>query len=129
MPTISDVSIIDSNTAKAKSVESGLERTICSESLCGSKNLTVYRRTIKKGKRLDLDAGKDYHLVYVMQGAADGKIQFDKKSHKSEDGAGVLLAPGEKAQFEAKGSDLELLHMVTPKPRREIGRASCRERV
>jgi quercetin dioxygenase-like cupin family protein len=115
MATISDVSIIDTNTAKAESVESGLERTICSESLCGAKNLTVYRRTIKKGKRFEA-GGNDYHLVYVMQGAADGTIQFNKKSHKAEEGAGVLLAPGEKAQFEAKASDLELLHMVTPQP-------------
>ena len=51
MPTIDDVSIIDSNTAEAKRVDSGLERTICSASLCGSKNLTVYRRTILKGRQ------------------------------------------------------------------------------
>ncbi|MCH8037866.1 MAG: hypothetical protein IIC53_12210, partial [Proteobacteria bacterium] len=30
--------------------------------------------------------------------------------------AGVLLTPGESARFETSGSDLELLHMVTPKP-------------
>ena len=28
----------------------------------------------------------------------------------------MLLAPGESAKFDAKGADLELLHMVTPKP-------------
>jgi mannose-6-phosphate isomerase-like protein (cupin superfamily) len=116
MATINDVSIIDSNAAKARPVESGLERTICSASLCGSKNLTVYRRTVVAGRRLDVDAGKDYHLVYVMSGAADGLIHFDGESHTAEDGAGVLLAPGETAQFEATGSDLELLHMLTPKP-------------
>ena len=37
MPTISDVSIINWNKAEARRVESGLERTICSKSLCGSK--------------------------------------------------------------------------------------------
>ena len=57
MATISDVSIIDSNTAEPKRVESGLERTICSPSVCGSKNLTVYRRTILKGRQLTVDAG------------------------------------------------------------------------
>jgi quercetin dioxygenase-like cupin family protein len=116
MPSISDVSIIDSNTAEAKRVESGLERTICSPSLCGSKNLTVYRRTIVKGRQLAVDADKDYHLIYVMQGSADGRVQFKGKSHPAAEGAGVLLAPGESAQFDAAGSNLELLHMVTPKP-------------
>ena len=116
MATISDVSIIDSNTAEATRVESGLERTICSASLCGSKNLTVYRRTILAGKAFDIDAGADYHLVYVMGGAPDGRIQFNGESHAADEGAGVLLVPGESAEFEATGSDLELLHMVTPKP-------------
>ena len=53
MPTIKDVSIIDSNKAKAVAVKSGFERVICSPSVCGSKNLTVYRRTVTKGKQLD----------------------------------------------------------------------------
>ena len=116
MATINDVSIIDSNTAEAKRVESGLERTICSPSLCGSKNLTVYRRTILKGRRFAVDAGKDYHIVYVMQGSSSGRVQFKTEAHAAEDGAGVLLVPGESARFEAVGSDLELLHTVTPSP-------------
>ena len=116
MATISDVSIIDSNKAPAKSVKSGLERTICSASLCDSKNLTVYRRTILKGRQLDVDTGGDYHLVYVMKGSKDGRVEFNGKSHAAESGAGVLLAPGESARFDAAGTDLELLHMVTPKP-------------
>jgi mannose-6-phosphate isomerase-like protein (cupin superfamily) len=116
MATISDVSIIDSNTAEAKSVESGLERTICSPSLCDSKNLTVYRRTIRAGREFDVDAGEDYHLIYVMQGSADGLIRFNDESHAADDGAGVLLVPGESARFEATGADLEVLHMVTPRP-------------
>ena len=116
MATISDVSIIDSNAAKAVPVESGLERTICSSSLCGSKHLTVYRRTILEGRRFDVDAGDDYHIVYVMQGAPKGRVRFEGEAHAAEDGAGVLLAPGESAEFEALGADLELLHLVTPKP-------------
>ena len=71
LPTIKDVSIIDSNKAKAASVKSGLEREICSPSVCGSKNLTVYRRTVLKGRQLAVDADKDYHLIYVMQGSGD----------------------------------------------------------
>jgi mannose-6-phosphate isomerase-like protein (cupin superfamily) len=116
MATINDVSIIDSNTAKAKPVASGLERTICSQELCGSKNLTVYRRTILAGRALDVGADRDYHLVYVMQGSADGRVRFNGEAHNAEEGAGALLAPGESARFEAVRSNLELLHMVTPKP-------------
>jgi len=116
MATISDVSIIDSNTAEAVSVESGLERTICSASLCGSKNLTVYRRTIESGRQFNVDTGDDYHLVYVMQGSDDGLIRFNGESNAAVEGAGVLLVPGESAEIEALNSDLELLHMVTPQP-------------
>jgi mannose-6-phosphate isomerase-like protein (cupin superfamily) len=120
MATISDVSIIDSNTAEARPVDSGLERIICSPELCGSKHLMVYRRTILDGRQFKVDAGDDYHIVYVMQGSPNGKVHFDGKAHPAEDGAGVLLAPGETAQFDASGSTLELLHMVTPKPPADV---------
>ena len=116
MATISDVSIINWNTAEAKPVASGLETTICSPSLCGSKFLTVYHRTVSKGRRLEVQSGGDYHLVYVIEAPSAGVISFKGKSHPAEAGAGVLLAPGESAQVEASGSDLELLHMITPKP-------------
>ena len=116
MPTISDVSIIDSNTAEAKPVDSGLERTICGADLCGSKTLTVYRRTVSEGRRFEPQGSDDYHLVYVMEAAKQGAISFNGETHVAEEGAGVLLVPGESAQFAASGSDLELLHMVAPKP-------------
>ena len=116
MVTISDVSIINSNTAEAKPVEAGFERTICGESLCGSKTLTVYRRTVIEGRRFGTQTRDDYHLVYVMEASKEGLISFNNETHPTEEGAGVLLAPGEWAQFEASESDLELLHMVVPKP-------------
>ncbi len=116
MATIDDVSIVDSNTVESRAVESGLERTICSRSLCGSKTLTVYRRTVSEGRRFEPRADDDYHLVYVMATPKDGLIGFNGESHAAEEGAGVLLAPGESARFEASGSDMELLHMVTPRP-------------
>ena len=74
MATIRDVSIIDTNKAKAKQVPSGLERLVCGPELTGSKNLTVYRRTIEAGKSLDVQAGKDYHLLYLMQTPKKGTI-------------------------------------------------------
>ena len=116
MATISDISIVDSNTAEATPVESGLERTLCSPGLCDSKNLSVYRRTILSGRQFDLEAGQDYHIVYIMQGSTDGLVHFETQTYAAEDGAGVLLAPGEAARFEAAESNLELLHMVTPQP-------------
>jgi mannose-6-phosphate isomerase-like protein (cupin superfamily) len=116
MAKISDVSIINWNTAEAKPVESGLERTICSKNLCGSKFLTVTHRTISQGRRFEVQAGNDYHLVYVIEAPKEGVISFNGKSHAAEAGAGVLLVPGESARIEASGSSLDLLHMVTPKP-------------
>ena len=116
MATISDIFIIDSNTAEAEPVDSGLERIICSPSLCDSTNLTVYRRTVLAGRQFNLEAGEDYHVVYVMQGSVDGLVHFETQAHAAEAGAGVLLVPGESARLEAAGLDMELLHMVTPKP-------------
>jgi len=116
MATISDVSIINWNTAEAKPVASGLERTICSQGLCGSKTLTVYQRTVAEGRQFDVQAGSDYHLVYVIEAPKAGVISFKGTSHAAEEGAGVLLVPGESARFEASASKLELLHMIAPKP-------------
>ena len=116
MATINDVSIIDTNTATAVDVESGLERTICSADLCGAKNLTAFRRTIKAGLRFDVDADDDYHLIYVMGESPSGTLSFNGEDHATDEGAGVLLAPGESVSFDAGDSDLELLHLVTPKP-------------
>ncbi len=116
MPSIKDLSIVDSNTAKAKKVAYGLERTLCSPELCDSKNLTVYKRTIEKGKQLELKSANDYQLVYVMNTPAKASVSYKGQSNAAEEGAGVLLAPGESARFEAPGGALELLHMVVPKP-------------
>ncbi len=116
MPSVKDLTIVNSNTATPTQVEHGLLRTLCSPELCNSKNLTVYKRTIQKGKQYDLAAGNDYHLVYVMNTPAQATIDFDDETHTAEEGAGVLLVPGESAPFAAPGGDLDLLHMIVPKP-------------
>ncbi|MBT4938400.1 MAG: cupin domain-containing protein [Rhodospirillaceae bacterium] len=116
MPTISDISIIDSNTAEAKSVDSGLQRTICSEDVCGSKTQNVYRRTVLDGRQFEVQTDDDYQLVYVMEASKEGTISFNGETHSADEGAGVLLVPGDSAQFAASGSDLEILHLITPKP-------------
>jgi len=116
MAGIKDLSIVNSNTAKATPVESGTQTTLCSPSLCGSKNLTVYKRTISQGKQFNLQAGNDYHLIYVMRTPTKGVIQFGNQTHEAEEGGGVVLTPGESARFDASGSSLELLHLIVPKP-------------
>ena len=116
MATIADLSIINSNKAEAKSVEYGLERTLCSPDLCGSKNLSVYKRTILAGQEFDLNAGDEYHTIYILETPTKGVVHFKNESHAAEEGAGVLLIPGDSARFEAAGSNIELLHMVVPKP-------------
>lgn len=115
MASIDDLFIIDSTTAKAETVPYGLVRTLCSPELCGSKTLTVYRRTIQPNQKLSVEAGNDYHLVYVIS-ATEGSIHIKGKTHGAEDGAGALLVPGESAEFEAAGSNVDVLHMVVPKP-------------
>jgi mannose-6-phosphate isomerase-like protein (cupin superfamily) len=116
MPSIQDLTIVNSNTAPAKQATYGLERTLCSPELCDSKNLSVYRRTIQKGKRFDLDAGNDYHLLYVIDTKGSGQIHFKGAAHAAEEGAGALLVPGDSARFDATGGDMDVLHMIVPKP-------------
>jgi hypothetical protein len=122
MPTIDDVSIINSNTVEARTVDTGLERTICDAALCGSKTLDVFRRTVSDGQTFSAGGGDDYHLVYVMEAPSNGVISFNGATHAAVEGAGALLVPGETASFEASGSDLELLHMVTP----QASKTDCR---
>ena len=116
MAQINDISIINSNTCESKPFESGTEKTLCSPELCGANNLTVYKRTIAQGRQFDLRAGNEYHLVYVMRTPIKGIVRFENGAHEAEEGAGVLLKPSETARFEASGSDMDLLHMVVPKP-------------
>ena len=115
MASIEDLFIVDSTTADAETVPYGLVRTLCSPDLCGSETLTVYRRTIEPNRKLAVEAGSDYHLVYVIS-ATEGAVRFKGGTQDAEDGAGVLLVPGESAEFEAAGSSMDVLHMVVPKP-------------
>lgn len=120
MASISDVHIIDSNAADAVTVPSGLRRTLCSPRLCGSKTLTVYRRTVVGGLQFDLDAGDFYHVIYVINSPSCGYIHYRQATHNASEGAGVLLVPGDSACFEADGSSIQLLHMVVPAPPAEV---------
>ena len=83
MATMSDVSIINWNKTEAKPVASGLERTICSQALCGSKTLTVHQRTVLEGRQFDVQAGDDYHLVYVIEAPKGGHHQLQRQVARS----------------------------------------------
>src|SRR5438876_12386711 len=101
MPSISDLTIVNSNTAEARRVESGTEVTLCSPGFCGSKNLTVYKRTIFAGRRLDVLAANEYYLVYVIATATKCIIRCNKQRRDAAEGPGVPLAPSESARFDA----------------------------
>jgi len=116
MAKFGGITIVNSNTCESRPFESGTQMTLCSPDLCGSENLTVYERTILEGKPFDLQAGNDYHLVYVMRTRTNGLVHFKDKTHHAEEGAGVLLAPSESVRFEAAVSNMDLLQMVVPKP-------------
>ncbi len=116
MPSIKDVFIIDSNTADATETPSGTQRIICSEALCNSKTLDVYRRTIPAGKRFDVNAGDHYDLIYIIEAPTQGTVTYEGAAHDAEEGAGALLAPGESASFEVASGSMDVLHMTVPKP-------------
>jgi mannose-6-phosphate isomerase-like protein (cupin superfamily) len=116
MAGIRDITIVDSNASEATPSASGTVKILCSPDSCGSNNLTVYRRNVASRRQFDVPAGNDYHLVYVISAPGKGIVRFKNETHEAEDGAGVLLVPGESAGFEGRDQPLELLHMVVPKP-------------
>lgn len=116
MAGIRDLSIVDSNKAPGKAAEHGVEVVLCSPDLCGSRNLSVYRRSVTAGKSFIISGSPDYHLVYVITAPQKGTVQFGDSSHQAEEGAGVLLIPGENARFESASGTMDLLHMSVPKP-------------
>src|SRR5437867_13335909 len=108
MASISDLTIVNSNTAEARRVESGTEVTLCSPGFCGSRHLTVYKRTIFAGRRLDVLAANDYHLVYVIARPTKAIIHFHNLLHDANARSSVLLGPWQYARFDASDSDLEI---------------------
>jgi mannose-6-phosphate isomerase-like protein (cupin superfamily) len=120
LASIHDLTIVDSTAAAAEPVPSGFVRTLCSPELCGSRTLTVFRRTIVGGRAFEADAGDEYHLVYVIAAPAPGTVRFRGAAHAAVHGAGVLLAPGESARFDSADADIDVLHMVVPQPPADV---------
>ena len=116
MPSINDLFFINSNTAKSESSPAGTIRTLCSAELCDSKTLTVRRHTMLPNRQQSFESGNGYQLLYVMSAAKPGSVRFKDQSHAATEGAGVLLVPGESAQFESSDGALDVLQMAVPKP-------------
>ena len=117
MPSIKDLTIVNSNTAPAKKVEHGLLRTLCSPELCDSKNLDGLQAHDPEGQAVRPEGRQGLPPRLRDEFAGEGHAcQLKNQSHAVEEGAGVLLVPGESARFDAAGGDMDLLHMVVPKP-------------
>lgn len=116
MGGISDISIVGPDAGVIRSAEHGMERLICGAQVCGSRHLTAYHRTIAQRRSWSVEADGDYHLLYVIEAAGGGAITAQRIRHEATAGAGVLLAPGESATFEASDRELSLLHLAVPPP-------------
>ena len=116
MATIDDVFIIDPGTTEAIAVEHGYEQAICGEDICGSRTLTIFRRNVSDRSQVNIDAGEKFHLLYVLNSPDECTLSYKNEMHTIVEGSGALLVPGEIAVFTTKGSELELLHMIVPKP-------------
>src|SRR5690554_3208352 len=62
------------------------------------------------------ESARSLRAPRCWQSHEGGSIHIKGKTHGAEDGAGALLVPGESAEFEAAGSNVDVLHMVVPKP-------------
>ncbi len=116
MPDMAAISIIGPEGGTRRANESGTQRLICSEQLCGAKHLTAYHRVIASGRRWSVHADDQYHLIYVMSSAGGARILSHSVTHAADVGSGALLAPHEEASVESPTSDLHLLHLIVPKP-------------
>jgi mannose-6-phosphate isomerase-like protein (cupin superfamily) len=116
MSRIDELFLIGRESTQQQAVESGTEQIICGPELCGASTLTVYRKTVLAGRRLAVNAGVNYHLIYVSKAASIGELIYREQVHDAEAGAGILLAPGEQGEVRASSGVLELLHLVVPKP-------------
>lgn len=116
MKNIDKLSFVSADTMFSRAVEYGTEGIMCDAKVCGSNILTVYRRTVLRGRRFELQATDDYHLIYIVKTAAKNSIHFRDGRYATEQGAGALLTPSETLKLDASDSDCEILHIVVSKP-------------
>jgi quercetin dioxygenase-like cupin family protein len=104
---------IDTNTLPRKSSPGHGEITeVLNEALCGAKNVRGSLRWLKAGDSFKAEADNRHQLVYLMDGK--GRITLNGKGYDVGKGAGVYLAPSEKATIEAVNA-LKLFVLLVPK--------------
>ncbi len=117
MPTIKDVSIIDSNTAKAVTVESGLETDdLQSEPLRLEESDGLPPHDPEgPAARSRSGQGLSPALRHARLRRRPHRVHRPSRTPPTKARA-CCSCRASRAKFDAKGADLELLHMVTPKP-------------
>jgi len=105
---------IDTNKLPRKSAPGHGEMTdVLNEALCGAKNVRGSLRWLQAGDSFQAETENRHQLVYLMDGK--GRITLNGKGYDVGKGAGVYLAPSEKATVEAVNGALKLFVLVVPK--------------
>jgi quercetin dioxygenase-like cupin family protein len=108
------LTFIDTNKLPRQSSPGHGQMTeVLNEALCGAKNVRGSLRWLQGGDTFQAEADNRHQLVYLMDGK--GRITLNGKGYDVGKGAGVYLAPKEKATVAAVNGALKLFVLVVPK--------------
>lgn len=108
------LTFIDTNTLPRNKTRQGEVTEVLNDNLCGARNVVAALRWLKSGEAFSAEASNRHQLLYLMEG--QGTIRLDNKDYEVSKGAGVYLAPSEKATVQAAANDsVKLFHLVVPK--------------
>jgi quercetin dioxygenase-like cupin family protein len=108
------LTFIDTNKLPRQSSPGHGQMTeVLNAALCGAKNVRGSLRWLQAGDTFQAETDNRHQLVYLMDGK--GRITLNGKGYDVGKGAGVYLAPTEKATVEAVNSALKLFVLVVPK--------------
>jgi len=95
----------------------GAVAEIVNSDLCAAKSVIGMLRWLDEGERFDAEPLTDRHqLIYLMEG--DGVVDLESKEYEVSKGAGLYLAPRERASIrQAGGAPLKLFHLVVAEVR------------
>jgi quercetin dioxygenase-like cupin family protein len=108
------LTFIDTNKLPRQSSPGHGQMTeVLNAALCGAKNVRGSLRWLQAGDTFQAETDNRHQLVYLMGGK--GRITLNGKGYDVGKGAGVYLAPTEKATVEAVNGALKLFVLVVPK--------------
>jgi quercetin dioxygenase-like cupin family protein len=108
------LTFIDTNKLPRQSSPGHGQMTeVLNAALCGAKNVRGSLRWLQAGDTFQAETDNRHQLVYLMDGK--GRITLNGKGYDVGKGAGVYLAPTEKATVEAVNGALKLFVLVVPK--------------